>query len=111
MGVFKTTTNNAFVTSHGHEIRFTNKWRLLPLVSIATLQVDGVVLAENRDVMHVNPNIPLMSEKNVSEKISSIDVYVIGATSIKIAISVNGEFVYQDEIGFLEKLHSKLSPK
>ena len=43
MGVFKTTTNNAFVTSHGHEIRFTNKWRLLPDQCNLRSKMHGVI--------------------------------------------------------------------
>jgi len=81
---------------------------MVPLKTLATLAVDGNVIASSHKLTHADPNVPLLSVTNVSGTIQSLEVFVIGITSVKVAISVNDDFVYKDKIGLLDKLQLKL---
>jgi hypothetical protein len=108
MGIFRSTNLNAIVNFNDHKIVFQNSWKLFPLKSKATLELDGVLLAESNEITHLNPHIPLFDLEDVAPDIDSLQVFFIGVFSVKACIFVNGEEVYRDKISGIDKLQARV---
>ena len=58
-----------------------------------------------------NPEKPILKALGVSEQIQKIEVFSGGALSRKISIMCNGENIYQDHLGLIDKLAIRLMKK
>ena len=50
-----------------------------------------------------DPNKPFISLTQVSDRIRFLNIYAAGAFKPKISVEVNGKFIYQDRLNFIDR--------
>ncbi len=58
-----------------------------------------------------NPEKPILKALRISEQIQRLEVFSGGALTRKISIMCNGENIYQDHLGLIDKLAIRLMKK
>ena len=108
MSLFSKTYTTAKFEFDGHQFDIENWYRILPPQSEMTFLIDGHIKGKTRKLSHLDPNEPVFQLFDFSEKINTIEVFVIGMTKIKFAVKINGEVVYQDNTTAADKWQEKV---
>lgn len=107
MGLREKTEVDIEFTAEDHNIRVINWWQVEPLQSELKLLVDDVLIAESHKIGHLDPNEPILSAYDVSERIDRIDVFVAGLFRVKFCVRVNGTIHYEDRLSWIDRLYLK----
>lgn len=93
----------------GRVVKVTNSYDS-ELNTAADLYLDDVHL-EKSTKSFVNPHKPALAQYKVADGIDSIEVFYAGLLTPKLSILVNGEIIYADKLGWLDRLVVRLFPK
>ena len=107
MGLLSKTYTTAKFEYGGHQFDLENWYRVLPPQSEMTFSIDGRIKGKTRKFSQLDPNEPVFQIFDFSEKIETIEVFVIGMTRIKFSVKINGEVVYRDDITAADQWQEK----
>jgi hypothetical protein len=92
------------VQHESHHIKVTSWYDLReePFKGGGEASVDNEVVG-SWGLVIPEPNTPILSAQRINDEIRFLNIYATGAFRPKISVEVNGDFIFQDKLNFIDR--------